>query len=139
MLFLVSMDNYILIDVKNAIYNIDVNVRKYSGHITYIIKINIYTMHRKQARCEKSASHTLFETDICFSINILIEVICYLMTIFLSNIKLLIMISFLQIIIQFSCMNVYTCNIVPSHDTNYIKKKNTAFYIDEVRLEPGKC
>lgn len=42
-----------------------------------------------------------------------------------------------EIIIQFSCMNVYTCNIVPSHDTNYIKKKNTAFYIDEVRLEPG--
>lgn len=139
MLILVSMNNYILIDVKNAIYNIDVNVRKYSGHITYVIRINIYTMHHKQARCKKAPPTLYFETDICFSINILIEVICYFMTIFLSNIKLLIMISFLQIIIQFSCMNVYTCNIVPSHDTNYIRKKNTAFYIDEVRLEPGKC
>lgn len=139
MLFLVSMDNYILIDVKNAIYNIDVNVRKYSGHITYVIRINIYTMQHNQARCKKAPPTLYFETDICFSINILIEVICYFMTIFLSNIKLLIMISILQIIIQFSCMNVYTCNIVPSHDTNYIRKKNTAFYIDEVRLEPGKC
>ncbi|XP_022328791.1 uncharacterized protein LOC111127824 [Crassostrea virginica] len=47
--------------------------------------------------------------------------------------------GFGEVLIQFQCINPYTCNVVPPHDTDYIKKKNTSFYIDEVRLEPGKC
>ncbi|XP_062578074.1 uncharacterized protein LOC134239959 [Saccostrea cucullata] len=47
--------------------------------------------------------------------------------------------GFGQIIIKFSCCNPYHCNIVPPHDKNYIKKKNTSFFLDEVRLQPGKC
>lgn len=133
------MDNYIFIDVKNVIYNIDVNVRKYFGYIIYVIRINIYMMYYKQVCCKKVFFIFYFEIDICFLINILIEVICYFMMIFFFNIKFLIMILFLQIIIQFLCMNVYMCNIVLLYDMNYIKKKNIVFYIDEVCLEFGKC
>lgn len=138
MLFLVSMDNYILIDVKNAIYNIDVNVKKYSGQSLMLSESTYTQCTISRHVAKKRHPHFISKPTFVFQL-IFWSKSCYFMTIFLSNIKLLIMISFLQIIIQFSCMNVYTCNIVPSHDTNYIKKKNTAFYIDEVRLEPGKC
>lgn len=71
------MDNYIFIDVKNVIYNIDVNVRKYFGYIIYVIRINIYMMYYKQVCCKKVFFIFYFEIDICFLINILIEVMLF--------------------------------------------------------------